>query len=215
MKKLGWYSRIEIRREYQLERVLNTVDKAISDFEREKEILLERPYSRITYYCPKCYWFIIDLPREYDIRDRCGYCGGKLEYVNREFLREYSKLLREYSVKVKPLIRELFKLLGKCSGFQITSYSEIWLYFENEFTHTTETYLSPVKGTIHMLAWLNGLDTSRLDIVDRLENLFETHRLVGEIKLWGLNNRVETLIAKGYSERKVLDLYHYDKEFRI
>jgi hypothetical protein len=215
MKKLGWYSRIEIKREYSIERVLNTVDKAISDFEREKEILLEKPYSKISYYCPRCYWFLIDLPREYDVKDGCGYCGSKLEYVNREFLEEYSRLLREYSVKVKPLIRELFEFLGKCNGFQITSYSEIWLYFENEFTHTTEIYLSPIRNTIHILAWLNGLDTSRLDIVEKLENMIKEYSLVGEIKLWGFDTRVETLIAKGYSERKVLDLYHYDKEFRI
>jgi hypothetical protein len=215
LKKLGWYSRIEIVNEYPLERVFETIDKAISDFEREKDTLLRNPYRKITYYCPKCYWFIIDLPREWDIKEGCGYCGSKLEYVNREFLEEYSKLLREYSVKVKPLIRELYNMLGKCNGFQITNYSEIWLYFENEFTHTSEIYLSPVKDTIHILAWLNRLDTSRLDIVDKLENLVKEYSLVGEIKLWGFSNRVESLIAKGYTEKKVIDVYHYDKEFRV
>jgi len=215
VRKLGWYSRIEWKREYSVERVLSIVDRAISDFEKEKYTLLEKPYSKITYYCPQCYWFIIDIPREYDIRDGCGYCGGKLEYVNRGFLDEYSKLLREYRVRVKELIKELFKLLGKCNGFQITNYAEIWLYFENEFTHTSEIYLSPLKNTIHILAWLNSLDTRRLDIVDKLENLLENYHLVGEIKLWGFNTRVERLIEKGYRERKVLDVYHYDKEFRV
>lgn len=215
MKKLGWYSRIEIKREYSIERVLSIVDKAITDFEREKYTLLERPYSRITYYCPRCYWFIIDLPREYDIKDGCGYCSGKLEYVNKEFLDEYSKLLEVYRVKVKDLIKELFKLFGKCNGLQITSYSEIWLYFENEFTHTSEIYISPLRDSIHVLAWLNGLDISRLDVVDKLESLFVNHRLIGEIKLWGFNTRVNYLIEKGYIERKVLDVYHYDKEIRV
>jgi len=215
VKKLGWYSRIERKREYSIEMVLSIVDKAISDFEREKYTLLEKPYSKITYYCPKCYWFIIDLPREWDIREGCGYCSGKLEYVNREFLDEYSKLLEVYRVKVKELIRELFKLFGKCNGFQITNYSEIWLYFENEFTHTSEIYLSPIRDAIHILAWLNGLDTSRLDIVDKLEELIDKYGVVGEIKLWGFNTRVEKLVEKGYSERKVLDVYHYDKEIRV
>jgi hypothetical protein len=215
MKKLGWYSRIERKANYQIERVLSIVDKAISDFEREKDLLLKKPYSKITYYCPKCYWFIIDLPREYSMEDGCGYCGSKLEYVNREFLENYVKLLGEYRVKVKTLIRELFKLFGKCNGFQITNYSDIWLYFENDFTHTSEIYLSPIRDTIHLLVWLNGLDTSRLDVVDKLEELFKKYRLAGEIKLWGFNSRVESLLNKQYTERKVLGAYHYDKEFRI
>ena len=215
MKKLGWYSRIELKREYSVERVLSIVDKAISDFENEKYTLLEKPYSKITYYCPRCYWFIIDIPRVYDVKDGCGYCGNKLQRVDRVFLDEYAELLREYRPRVKELIGDLFKLFGKCNGFQITNYSEIWLYFENAFTHTSEIYLSPLRHAIHILAWLNGLDTSRLDVVDKLENLFETYELIGEIKLWGFNTRIERLIEKGYREWKILDVYHYDREFRV
>jgi hypothetical protein len=204
MKKLGWYSRIEIKREYSIERVFETIDKAISDFEREKDTLLKKQYRRITYYCPKCYWFLIDLPREYGIDSDCPICSSKLEYVNREFLEEYSKLLREYSVRVKALIKELFKLFGKCNGFQITSYSEIWLVFENEFTKYVEIALYPIrynsKNTIYSIIELSELNTSRLDIVDEIERIIDEYGIIGKIQLLHLDTLVEDLFIKGYNE---------------
>ena len=194
---LGYYT-LEL---YDERVVLSVIDKAIRDFESEKELFLVKPL----YYCPRCLYFYIDYRRDYQRRDRCYRCGYPLKRVDKLFVKRYSKLLEKYRVRVKPLVRDLFRLFIKPSEFSIYKYSMIYIKFNNSFTSSTETTIYPSlknsRFTMYLSITLNRFNPKYIDIVERLESLYSEYGLTGYITIYETPRRVEELVKKGYIEQ--------------
>ena len=200
-KTLGYY-RLEL---YDERVVFETIDKAVRFFEKEKELFLVKPLRSITYYCPRCLYFYIDYSREYRRGDRCYRCSYTLKHVDKLFVKRYSRLLSKYKFRVKPLIRELFKLFIEQSGFSILNYSTIYIKFNNHFTSLTETTIYPSliggKFTMYLSIILHRFNPKYFDIVDSIENLYGRFGLIGYIGIYGTPRRVENLTSRGYIEK--------------
>jgi len=200
-RRLGYYT-LEL---YDERVVLSVIDKAIRDFESEKKLFLARPLKSITYYCPRCLYFYVDYSREYRRGDRCYRCKYPLKHVDKLFIKSYSKLLRKYSIRVKPLIRDLFRLFIEHCGFSIFNYSMIYIKFNNYFTSLTETTIYPYrfngKFTMYLSIILYRFNPEYIDILERLENLYNEYGLNGYIGIYETLGRVERLVKKGYVER--------------
>jgi hypothetical protein len=210
-ENLGYYT-LEL---YEERVVLDVVDRAIRDFENEKELFLERPLRSITYYCTRCLYFIIDYSREYRRGDRCYRCRHPLKHVDKLFVKRYSKLLSKYSMRVKPVIVDLFRILVEQIGFSILNYSILYVKFNNHFTSLTETTIYPFihdgKFKMYLSIILHKFNTEYLDVVDSIENLYTRYGLVGYIGIYETPRRAERLVDKQYIEKPFGNRFDYYK----
>lgn len=215
VKNLGYYIPQKKGIQYSDIDVYNTLKKAIRDFEREKYLLIRLPYSRYTYYCSRCYWFMIDLEREIGIDSKCGYCKGELQYANKEFIRHTSKLLVKYLVRVKPVLRELYSIMEYFSDYVVEDYSTIYIEISNESIGLIDIFIYPIryngKFTMYMHIVVYKLNPDRLDIVEKLENLINEYGLNGYIWIMNTPDRLESLVVKGYRESIAFNNYNYSK----
>jgi len=194
--------------------VLEYINRAIRDFEREKKLFLTREFKNITYYCPKCLFFVIDYAGDYEDGDTCHRCGYPLRHIDKLFVKRYSKLLSKYRFRVKPLIRDLFRLLGEYRAFSIFNYSMLYIRFSNYFTEFTEIFLHPMRVnsrfTMFLSILLDNFNTEYLDIIEKIEELFERYRLMGFIGIFDIDLS-RYLLSKGYRESAGRYKYTYTK----
>ena len=215
MKTLGYYAPEEEEGQYSDIDVYNTLKKAIRDFEKEKYLLVKPPYVRYIYWCNKCGWFVIDYANEYDIRHGCGHCGGKLQYANKKFIRHTSRLLKKYRIRVKHVLSKLYEIFGYFSDYVIDEYSTLYLEVYNESIGLVDIWIYPhrhnKKFTMYIHIVIYRLNESKLDIVEKLENLYCRYGLNGYLWIMNTPKRLESLTQKGYRESIWSNSYSYSK----
>jgi hypothetical protein len=215
LKTLGYYIPRRVKGEYSDRDIYETLSKAIRDFEKEKYLLVKPPYSRITYYCPRCLWFTIDIDREIDIDSECGYCLYRLRYADKRFIIRITKLLRKYITRVKPVLSELREIFTYFKDYVIDNYSEIYIEIDNPSIGLADIWIYPHlfnrKFTMYLHIVFYELNPSRLDVVDRLERLIEEYGLNAYIWIMNSLERLEKLIALQYGESIAFNSYNYAK----